>query len=167
MKKLLYIFFSVLSIQCFGQPNQQSFVQTSVSGNINVPALQSLEVTIVNSKPISFKSDKDLADGKEFKEFYKLTIKSNTAWSVTYNASGSAFTGLTNNAADNLPAEIIFIKNTNDINYTPLTNSPQVLISSKNEKIVNEYYCDVKINPSWKYSGGSYNLGIIFTLANE
>jgi hypothetical protein len=151
----------------YGQLQQKSIIQTTVSGNIIIPALQSLEVSIANNKPIQFTSENDFTSGKEFKDFYKLTVKSNTAWSISYNATAPSFTGLTNNAADNLPAEIIFIKNSSNTIYNPLTNAPQALITSSNEKITNEYYFDVKINPSWKYSGGSYNLGIIFTLTNE
>lgn len=167
MKKVLYILFSFVAIHSYAQPKYASFSQTSVSGNIIIPALQSMEVNIVNSKPIKFTSEIDFTSGKEFKHFYKLTVKSNTPWSITYNAAAPAFTGLSNNAADDLPSEIIFIKNSNNTIYSPLTNAPQALITSSNEKIINEYYFDVKINPSWKYGGGSYNLGIIFTLTNE
>lgn len=168
MKIITTLFITILQMQnIYCQPGLNLLNQNSVMGNITIPQLQSLEVKVNNTPTIYFENSNDLSNGKEIKDFYVITVKSNTPWVLTFNANSSNFTNVSNSALDNMPSNVIFIKRSEENNYKLLPTLPQTLLSNDNDNIANEYRFDVKINPSWQYSGGLYNVGIIFTLTNE
>ncbi len=141
-------------------------MQNKISGIITIPALQSLNVITQNSGALNFLNQDDFYNGKEITAFYKLNVNSNIPWIITAKTQTNDFNNLTVNGS-NIPSVIMSIKNTTDNNYIPLSSTEKNIIISSNNKIVSDYQIDLKLNPSWNYGGGLYDINIVFTLTPQ
>lgn len=166
MKKLFTCIILLAALfNCKAQQSVILNIQNKVSGSVTIPALQNLNVTTQTSS-LNFSDPGDFSNGKEIAAFYLLNVNSNVPWVITAKTETDNFNNLSANG-NNLPAGIVSIKNSTDNNYVALSQTVNNFIISSNDKIVNDYKVDLKINPSWKYGGGLYNINIIFTLTPQ
>ena len=166
MKKLIISIILIIALlNCKAQQSVILNIQNKVSGSVTIPALQNLNVSTQTSS-LNFSDPGDFANGKEIAAFYTLNVNSNVPWVLTAKTETDNFNNLSVNG-NNMPAGIISIKNSTDNNYVALSQTEKNFIVSSNDKIVNDYKIDLKINPSWQYGGGLYNINIIFTLTPQ
>ncbi len=169
MKKIITAIVLITAMHCCKA--QQSVIlnlniPNKASGSVTVTELQNLIVRSQNPAALNFSIPGDFSNGKEIAAFYTLSINSNVPWVITAKTETDNFNNLSING-NSIPAGIMSIKNSTDNNYTPLSSIEKNIIISSNDKIVNEYKIDLKINPSWNYGGGLYNINVIFTLTPQ
>lgn len=169
MKKLFTCIILLSAVQyCTAQQtvNVNLNTQNKVSGSVIIPALQNLNVSNQSANPLNFSNTVDFSDGKEILGYYTLNVNSNVPWIITAKTETDNFNNLSLNG-NNIPSGIMSIKNSTDNNYIQLSSTETNIITSSNDKIVNDYKVDLKINPSWSYGGGLYNINIVFTLTPQ
>ncbi|HEX2629249.1 MAG TPA: hypothetical protein VHM26_09560 [Chitinophagaceae bacterium] len=143
-----------------------SRVQT-VSGEITIPALQSIRIEVLNNSGISLEKPEDLVSPKVIADFCRVTVTSNVPWIVDVSLNSPYLTGLQGTDRNQkLPGSILEMKG-NTGGFIPLSNSPIPLLRSENEKLQNSYLVSLKINPNGILTSGKYNTNIIFTITPE
>lgn len=170
MKRIcLYILLfscSIANAQNFPSAAASAGSESRISGAVVMPPLQTLTVTTNGSPNISFNSNSDLGNGRELPAFYHLEVKSTVPWVITVRSESENFTS-SGTGADNIPANVVSVKSSAGKDFMPVSAAEKTLLTNANDNIVNRFDIDVKINPAWKYSGGIYNLNLVFTLSPQ
>lgn len=161
MKKLVFALFSIVPLLGIAQPGNP--LSQSVSGGLAIPVLQNLEVINMNTDELAFKNAADYNGAKAIPSYYKVIVKSNTPWEVSVATGTSTF--IVNDGIAEMPAGIISIKNSAESNYVSLGKDPVTVLQSTNNNITNTYNLDLKLNPSWDYPGGVYNISLTFSIS--
>lgn len=162
MKKLFVIFVLAPSVSFCQRPKDPP-VSQSVQGTIVMPVLMSVSVTSLDDQTISMRNMEEMSFGRLLPSFYKLKIKSNKPWSLVVRAENKNFSPSPMGSKD-FPTSTLYLKESTAGNYTSLSNAPQAIIHSSNNKIENDYLIDLKIGSSLNYNGGNYFANLTFTV---
>ncbi len=162
MKKHLIIALFI-PIATFGQRVDRQAAITGVNGNISMPALMSLDIIPLANQSLSIQTFPEISDGKVYRAYVKLKVKSNSPWVITVRAD-NRYLSSGKSIAGELPAGTFYLKQSGSSNYVLVSNSAQPLIYSNNDLIENEYYIDLKVGPSFDYRGGQYDFNLVFTI---
>jgi hypothetical protein len=166
-KSIICIWFIVTSVNSFCQQIIASNPDNlRVTGNISIPALQSLKVNNKTGTSLEFSVPADFTNGKEILSFFNIEVKSNVPWVLTARAGNDNFNTLSA-GAPNVPVSILSIKGSDENLYLPLSSSDVNIKVNSNDLLTNRFTVDLKINPSWNYPGGLYDVNIIFTLTPQ
>ena len=163
MRSLLIIVFVVACLSC----KAQSYTG-SVQGNFVVYSMQSLTVTALGGL-ITFSSPNDYLNGVISKNYASVSVKSNASWILNFAAQSTYFTALSRNASTDMPATVLGVRKAGGSSFKTLSTQAQKLESggrgSSGEH--HEFNIDVNFNPGFKYSGGLYSIGIVYTLTKQ
>jgi len=162
MKKL-FIVFLFTPVLAFCQRPKDPPVSQSVQGSIVIPPLMSLSVTAMDDQTITMRNMEEMSFGRSIPSFYKLKVKSNKPWSLNVRADNKNFSP-SPMGSNNFPTSTLYLKESTESNYTSLSNIPNTIIRSSNNKIENDYLIDLKIGSSLNYNGGNYIANLIFTI---
>ncbi len=166
MRNLFFIAFCLIASLTNGQVAGSGSGNQAVSGEIVIPALQSVKVEMINTAPIKFETPDDINSQRIINGFCRITVISTVPWVVNV-ASGSDFLDAGNGANfRKVPAEMISIRNAAG-SFIPLSTSPIPVLKSENDLIKNVFIIDLRISPSVKYEGGKYNANILFTITPD
>ena len=127
----------------------------------------SLNVVTLGQQTVQFSNGNDYNNGKTYPGYYKVTVANDGPWMVSVRAVSPFFTPASQNASANIPAEIVSLKASTSAEYIPLSVAQQNLIFGETGSQGSSFFIDLKVNPSWNYSGGHYNQQIIFTLSPQ
>lgn len=147
--------------------NAQGFTG-SVQGSFIVYSTQSITVTALGGV-ISFDSPNDYFNGVVANKYANIQIKSNTNWIISFSAQSTYFTGLSKGASTDMPSTVMGIRKNGHSTFKTLTTQSQQLESgskgSKGSK--HDFDIDVNFSPGFKYSGGLYSIGVVYTLTKQ
>lgn len=140
----------------------------TVQGNFIVYSMQSLTVTSL-SGVIAFNSPNDYFNGVVSNHYANIKVKSNTNWLVSFSANSTYFTALSKGASTDMPADVIGIRVNGKANFTSLTTQAQKLADGPRGSggSKQDFDIDVNFHPGFKYSGGLYSIGVIYTLTRQ
>ncbi len=163
MRYLLAIAFVIAALHC----RAQSY-SGSVQGNFIVYSMQSLTVTPLGGV-ISFDSPNDYLNGVIAKNYASIAVKSNANWILNFAAQSTYFTALTRNASTDMPATVLSVRKSGSSSFKTLSTQSQKLESGSRGSSGDhhEFNIDVSFNPGFKYSGGLYSIGIVYTLTKQ
>ncbi len=140
----------------------------SVQGNFIVYSTQSITVTALGGV-ISFDSPNDYFNGVIANKYANIKIKSNTNWLISFSAQSTYFTALSKGASTDMPSTVMGIRKNGHSTFKTLTTQSQRLESgsrgSKGDK--HDFDIDVNFSPGFKYSGGLYSIGVVYTLTKQ
>lgn len=146
---------------------QYTFSQP-VSGTITVSSV--LNVSISGGATITFTSLDDYANGRALVNYATCTLKSNLLWLVNVKANATYFTA-SGGGSTNMPANIISIRKSGTSTYYPLSAVTAVNLATGSRTGGSPFYTtfnvDLKANPGYDYNGGTYSIGLIYTLTNQ
>ena len=145
----------------------QSFTG-AVQGNFIVYSMQSLTVTSL-SGVIAFNTPNDYFNGVVANHYANIKVKSNTNWLISFSANNTYFTALSKGASTDMPSDVIGVRVNGKSNFTPLTTQAQKLTQGPRGNGGNKQDFDIDVNfhPGFKYSGGLYSIGVIYTLTRQ
>jgi hypothetical protein len=144
-----------------------SINENKVVGNIVIPTLQSLTIKTTSNAPLQFSTGDEFSNPKILNKFYTIVVKSNVPWTVSVEPASDLKDGSLLQSEGVFPANLISLKKSAENTFITLTGNQQELLKSDNNNIINIYSLDVRINPGWKYAGGFYSLGLVFTLTPQ
>lgn len=141
----------------FDAPGQVKKTNVSVQGSISIPALNSVQATIMNSEQAVFRDWADINNGKTILNYASVTVKSSGNWvlhaKLEQGASGD------NNVIT------YSIREKSQQSFTALTQAPTAVLTALNDNIINTYQFDLKLETDYKrFKPGNYNVNIVFTL---
>lgn len=162
-----YIFYIVLSILCFTKSNAQSY-NGSASGNFIVYSVQSITITNL-SGVISFSTPNDYFNGVVVKKYSNIKVKSNANWLVSFAANSTYFTPLSKGASADMPASVVGVRLHDQNTFKTLSTQSQKLTdgSKGSNGSKHNFDIDVSFNPGFKYNGGLYSIGVVYTLTKQ
>lgn len=159
----------ILLVLCLyaGRASGQGFTG-SVQGNFIVYSSQSITVTALGGV-ITLSSPNDYLNGVAANKYANIRIKSNTNWLVSFAAQSTYFTGLSRNSSTDMPATVLGVRKNGHTSFKALSTQAQKLESGSKggsgEK--HDFDIDVNFDPGFKYSGGLYSIGIVYTLTKQ
>lgn len=143
-------------------------VTGSVQGNFIVYSTQSITVTALGGV-ISFDSPNDYFNGVVANKYANIQIKSNANWLLSFSAQSTYFTALSKGASTDMPSTVMGVRKNGHSTFKTLTTQSQQLESgsrgSKGSK--HDFDIDVNFSPGFRYSGGLYSIGIVYTLTKQ
>jgi len=137
------------------------FSQNTLTGNINIPQLQSVSVEQLDERLVDFSTIKDYADGKIVTAYCRITVKSNFPWKLVGKINAQGSLGDPSITADGL----ISIQQQGTNTYIPLSVNPTVILQSNNDKISNDYTFNLKVDPKLKITKEVLMMNLAFALA--
>lgn len=163
MRRLLFIL--LLFVAHGGQAQTYT---SSVQGNFIVYSIQSLTVN-TNAGMIAVNTPNDYFNGVVSNNYANLSVKSNANWLVSFAAQSVYFTALSKGASTDMPAGVIGIRMNGQANFKTLSTQSQSLTSGARGSNTNkhDFDVDVNFNPGFKYSGGLYSIGVMYTLTRQ
>lgn len=154
MKKLLFCL-SLLSV------TSAATAQNELTGNLNIPSLQSVSVLYSDDRAIDFSTIQDYAEGKIIPSYCRIIVKSNHPWRL----SGYINTNFAD--ANNIADGIISLQLAGTNTYIPLSGKPTDLLVSTNNNISNEYTFNLKIDPKLKLNTKVLLMGLSFRITER
>lgn len=165
MKKLvLIILFSLLGWKA----EAQSF-NSSTSGNFDIYSVLSLTFTNLTGV-VSFNTPNDYFNGITVNNSATIAVKSNVSWQVSVATQSSTFTPMSMGASTDMPSSILAIRRNGNTTFTPMTTNSQTLKTGNRGPATtsgNTFDIDTRIDPGFSYSGGNYNIGVVYTLTQQ
>lgn len=159
----LIIFLLTVAIKAYSQSLTQS-----VSGSITISSAMSVGIT--GGATISFTSLDDYTNGKTLVNYATCTLRSNQLWLVSVRANATYFTAGSGGSTD-MPAGILSIRKNGTTSFLTISSSSSVTLATGSRTSSYPYYTtynvDVKANPGYSYNGGTYSIGLIYTLTNQ
>jgi hypothetical protein len=146
----------------------QSFTG-SVSGTATIYSVLNISITNL-SGVVSFNTPSDYFSGIIVNNSATLAIKSNVSWQVGISSQSAYFQAMTQGASTTMPASILGIRRNGTTNFLQMSTSSQTLKTGNKGNTStsgNTFDIDTEIDPGFGYSGGSYNIGIVFTLTQQ
>ena len=146
----------------------QSF-SGSVSGTATIYSVLNISITNL-SGVVSFNTPNDYFSGIIVNNSATLAIKSNVSWQVGISAQSAYFQAMTQGASTDMPASILGIRRNGTTTFLQMSTSSQTLKTGNKGNAStsgNTFDIDTEIDPGFGYSGGSYNIGIVFTLTQQ
>lgn len=163
LKKLCCILLLAYSLSADAQT-----YNSSVNGNFIVYTMQSLTVTNKGGV-IGFYTPNDYFNGVVSEHYTNIKVKSNANWIVSFSAQSTYFTALSKRASTDMPATVMGVKKHGHKYFKQLSTNSQKLSSGNRGSGSNKHDFDVDISfdPGFKYSGGLYSIGIVYTLTRK
>lgn len=158
----------ILVILCIVSSCIQTGAQTysgSASGNFIVYSMQSLTITNTGGV-ISFSTPNDYFNGVISNKYANIEVKSNKNWILSFAAQSTYFTALSKGASTDMPAGVMGIRVNGHSSFKTLSTQSQTL-KDGSKGSGHDFDIDVNFNPGFKYSGGLYNIGIVYTLSKQ
>ena len=137
----------------------------AIAGEINIPAIQSIKVELINSAPVQFESPDDIKSAKIILGLYKVTVISTIPWTVNVTSS-SSYLSKAGSTEPRMPVAAIQLRNASGV-FVPLSTSPLTIFKSTNEKIVNVFYVDVKVKAEIEYGPGKFGADLLFAVTPD
>jgi len=166
LRKLFVILsFLLLSLTAKAQYGYTS----TVSGNINVYAIQSLTITGGSSIP-SFTTLNDYVSGVTVDDYISIGVKSNVSWTLSVMAQSAYFAPMSLGGSTDMPCSVVSLKSATAVNYMTLSTNAQTLKTGSKGGLTwpgNSFNVDMKYNPGFSFKGGIYTLGIVYTLTQQ
>lgn len=140
----------------------------TVQGSFIVYTTQSITVTQLGGL-ITFSSPNDYFNGVVANRYARIDISSNANWTLSFAAQSTYFTALSKNSSTDMPSTVIGIRKNGHSTFKTLTTQAQQLSSGSKGSSGpgHEFDIDVNFNPGFRYSGGLYTIGIIYTLTQQ
>jgi hypothetical protein len=161
MKKLLTILLLAPAI-CWSQSNSQA-----LSGEIDIPSLQSLRIEMVETGSIKFSNTQDMGNGKLITGFCRVNVVSSVPWVVHVSSPAPFFTEKSGLSSQKLPINFVEMRGNLGGAFIPITNQPIPILRSDNTRIQNTYMLDLRINAPFNHETGKYLADLIFTISAE
>ncbi len=170
MKYFFFIILLIMATHAYGQNESLSNrAQTATAtGSIHMYSLQRFNLDILYNGRIEFLYPEEFDKGKEYLKFLKATVVSNVPWIVTVMATSPTFyasSQLSPGVA--MPVKVLEFKTGSHYTWQPLTDKPELFLTSSNNNIYSEYFIDLRLNPGWNYPGGHYSTTVVFTLTPQ
>jgi hypothetical protein len=166
MKYLLTIIL-LLPLLCSAQGGTSASTSQTVSGEVVIPALQSVRIEMLDPGQVNFTTPQDFMSPRIIPAFCNVTVTSTVPWIVNVSLGGAGINATgTGVRGDNLPSGTIELKG-NTGAYVPLSIRPTPLLRSTNTLLQNSFLIAMKINPSIGFASGHYNADILFTITPE
>lgn len=146
----------------------QSF-NSSTSGNFDIYSVLSLTFTNLTGV-VSFNTPNDYFNGITVNNSATIAVKSNVNWQVSVATQSSTFTPMSMGASTNMPSSILAIRRNGNTTFTPMTTNSQTLKTGNRGPATtsgNTFDIDTRIDPGFSYSGGNYNIGVVYTLTQQ
>lgn len=146
----------------------QSF-NSSTSGNFDIYSVLSLTFTNLTGV-VSFNTPNDYFNGITVNNSATIAVKSNVSWQVSVATQSSTFTPMSMGASTDMPSSILAIRRNGNTTFTPMTTNSQTLKTGNRGLATtsgNTFDIDTRIDPGFSYSGGNYNIGVVYTLTQQ
>lgn len=166
MRLLLSAILFLLSCAAIAQP--KSFNGSS-SGTIGVYSVLSINFTNLTGV-ISFNTPNDYFNGITVNNAATIAVKSNVNWQVSVATQSSTFTPMSMGASTDMPSSILAIRRNGNTTFTPMTTNSQTLKTGNRGPATtsgNTFDIDTRLDPGFSYSGGNYNIGVVYTLTQQ
>ncbi|MBS1771836.1 MAG: hypothetical protein JST82_03175 [Bacteroidetes bacterium] len=148
--------------------SQYSF-KDYVSGNIDVYTVMNISFTNL-AGVVSFNTPDDYNSGQTLTNAAAIAVKSNALWVITISAQSQYFQAMSGGASTTMPASIAGFRLNGNTSWIQLsTNSQTLKTGSRGNTTVsgNTFNIDMNINPGFSYSGGIYNIGVLYTISQQ
>ncbi|OSZ78725.1 hypothetical protein CAP35_10900 [Chitinophagaceae bacterium IBVUCB1] len=154
--------------------SQAAFAQAksfngTASGTISVFSVMSLNFTNLTGV-ISFNTPDDYFSGITMNNAATISVKSNVNWQLSVSAQSAFFMPMSQGASTDMPASVLGIRRNGTTTYMQMNTASQTLKTGNKGAATatgNTFDIDTRINPGFGYSGGSYNIGVLFTLSQQ
>ncbi|MEZ5016646.1 MAG: hypothetical protein R2800_06310 [Flavipsychrobacter sp.] len=160
--------YSILLLCCPFLLAAQGYTGGAV-GSFDVYDIQSISITGLKGI-VNFNDPSDYFGGQTVNNYAQVSIKSNNNWQVSVSTNSSKFTPLTTGASKDMPSTILQIRVNGKANFINMTINSQTLKTGNRggiKKSGNEFNIDMKFDPGYKYNGGLYDIGLIYTLTRQ
>lgn len=140
----------------------------TVTGSFTVYTVQSLTITELSGL-VSFTTPNDYFNGITINRHTNIKLKSNTNWILSFAANSSYFTPLSKGSSTDMPASVMGVRVNGQSNFKTLTTQSQKLTDGSKGSSGSKYDFDVDVffNPGFRYSGGLYSIGVVYTLSKQ
>lgn len=165
MKKLFLIIF----VSLMGWKAKAQSFNSSTSGNFDIYSVLSLTFTNLTGV-VSFNTPNDYFNGITVNNSATIAVKSNVSWQVSVATQSSTFTPMSMGASTDMPSSILAIRRNGNTTFTPMTTDSQTLKTGNRGPATtsgNTFDIDTRIDPGFSYSGGNYNIGVVYTLTQQ
>jgi len=155
-----------LSASVYAQP--KSF-NGSASGTIGVFSVMSLNFTNLTGV-VSFNTPDDYFSGITINNAATIAVKSNVNWQLSVSAQSAFFMPMSQGASSDMPSSVLGIRRNGTTTFLQMNTGSQTLKTGNKGAATatgNTFDIDTRINPGFGYSGGSYNIGVLFTLSQQ
>ncbi len=130
-----------------------------------------MDVSVSNGATITFNNLDDYAEGKTMNYYAACSVKSNNLWLVSVKANANYFTAGSGGSTD-MPPSILSIRRSGTSTFYPLSASAAVNLTTGNRSgSTPPYYSifniDLFANPGYNYNGGSYSIGLVYTVTAQ
>ncbi len=166
MKYIYIAILCFLSASVYAQP--KSF-NGNASGTISVFSVMSLNFTNLTGV-VSFNTPDDYFSGITLNNAATIAVKSNVNWQLSVSAQSAFFMPMSQGASSDMPSTVLGIRRNGNTTFLQMNTSSQTLKTGNKGAATatgNTFDIDTRINPGFGYSGGSYNIGVLFTLSQQ
>mgnify|MGYP003575168036 CR=1 FL=1 len=154
---------TVFTNSVFSQ-DPKGFPSTEVAqGTIAFPQFLDLTITVNPVAAFNFSSGRDFSEPKVCPACVLLSVKSTAPWTVSAYCEVSAALEPT----QTFSAELISIRKNTAALYTPLSSIPVSLLQSETNDIVSHHHLDLKVDPPFNVTAGSYIISISFLATQQ
>lgn len=146
----------------------QSFTGT-VSGTTTIYSVVNLTITNL-SGVVSFNTPDDMNNGIIVNNAATLAVKSNVSWTLSVSAQSTYFTAMTQGASSTMPASVLGIRRNGTSTFLSMSTASQTLKTGSRGNAAttgNTFDIDTEFDPGFNYPGGSYNIGVVYTLTQQ
>lgn len=166
MKKvLLTLAFGVIGFAGFSQ------AQHTVTLNLQNVADIRFNSSITQTTSFTFDDGDKYDDGIEKTGAAGLQVRSNKNWAVSVKSDAANFSfaniGENTDEDPNMPASVLGVRKSGASSYSALSATAATLATgTKGGYGANEVGIDYKVTPGYTYPGGTYTLGVTYTVSN-
>lgn len=166
MRYVAVILFLTVSLSAKAQP--KSF-NGSTSGNIDIFSVLNLNFTNLTGV-VSFNTPNDYFNGITVNNAATIAVKSNVSWQVSITAQSANFMPMSMGASADMPSTVLGIRRNGTSTFLPMSVTSQTLKTGNKGGATtsgNTFDIDTRLDPGFGYNGGSYNIGVVFTLTQQ
>ncbi|MDB5230021.1 MAG: hypothetical protein JWN76_826 [Chitinophagaceae bacterium] len=148
-----------------GMAKAQSFSGT-ITPDVTIPAFTNVIISSTTSATVPFSTTNDYLNGITVLNFNSFQVRCNKSWQFTIQTTTANFTGGTST----IPASIVGVRLNGGNSFYPLSTTVLILKSGTLGDVTatgHSFSIDVSANPGFNYNGGTYSIGLQYTLTAQ
>ena len=159
----------IISFVCLSIYAQGQSLTDNVVGKITISSV--MNVSASAGTAYSFSTMDHYLNGVTKTNFSTVTVKSNNLWLVNVQANATYFTA-GSGGSTNMPASILSIRKAGTSSYQTVSSSSNITLNTgsrtgSSSPYTSTFNVDLIANPGFNFNGGTYSIGLIYTLTAQ
>ncbi len=130
-----------------------------------------MDITVTNlSGVVSFTTFNDYQNGQTINNAANVEVRANVNWTLGISAQSANFTAMSGGASTDMPCSVLGIRRNGTTTFLTMSTASQTLKTGTKGGATtsgNDFDVDTRITPGFTYNGGTYSIGVLYTLSQQ